>query len=60
MGNGEADRDAEVLAAAAQAVLATFRADVEQKQLPGAAIAALRLLNAALQRYRDNQAAERP
>lgn len=60
MGGGEAERDAEVLAAAAHAVLTTFRRDVEQKQLPGAAVAALRLLSAALERYRDSHSGGKP
>lgn len=60
MSEGAADRDAEVLAAAAHAVLATFRRDVEQKQLPGEAVAALRLLGSALELYRDSHSARKP
>ncbi len=45
--------DAELLAAAAQAVLATFRDQLQREQLPPTSIAALRLLETALMLYQD-------
>lgn len=41
-----------LLAAAARAVLATFREPLEQKRLPAPATATLRLLETALEPYR--------
>lgn len=45
--------DSELLAAAAQAVLATFSDQLQREQLPPTCIAALRLLETALLLYRD-------
>jgi hypothetical protein len=47
----EANPDERVLAAAASAVLAALRGPLEQQQLPGPAVAALRLLETALLPY---------
>jgi hypothetical protein len=47
----EANPDERVLAAAASAVLASLRGPLEQQQLPGPAVAALRLLETALLPY---------
>jgi hypothetical protein len=46
--SGLTDRDQELLVAAARAVLASLREPIEQRQLPRAALGALRMLEAAL------------
>jgi hypothetical protein len=43
-----AERDQELIAAAARAVLASLRKEIEDRQLPRAALGALRMLEAAL------------
>ena len=47
----EANPDERLLVAAAGAVLAAFRGQLEQQTLPGPAMAALRLLESALAPY---------
>ena len=47
--------DEELLAAAAQAVVAAFREDPTRQHLPPTAIAALRLLETALILYQDRR-----
>lgn len=47
--------DEELLAAAAQAVVAAFREDVTRQHLPPTANAALRLLETALMLYQDRR-----
>ncbi|HEX8533103.1 MAG TPA: hypothetical protein VF662_02965 [Allosphingosinicella sp.] len=47
--------DEELLAAAAQAVVAAFREDTTRQHLPPTAIAALRLLETALILYQDRR-----
>ena len=48
--------DDELLAAAAQAVVAAFRDDSTRQHLPPTSIAALRLLETALILYQDRRA----
>ena len=48
MSGRPSDNDRELLVAAARAVLASLREPLEQRQLPRAAIGALRMLEAAL------------
>ena len=47
--------DGELLAAAAQAVVAAFRDDLQREHLPATSIAALRLLETALMLYQDRR-----
>lgn len=51
--NAASATDAELLAAAAQAVLTTFRDQLQREQLPPTSLAALRLLETALILYQD-------
>lgn len=53
MRRGQASPEERLLAAAASAVLATFREQMEQQLLSGPASAALRLLESALVPYRE-------
>jgi hypothetical protein len=46
--SGRSESDQELLVAAARAVLASLREPLEQRQLPRAAMGALRMLEAAL------------
>ena len=48
--------DEELLAAAAQAVVAAFREDLSRQHLPPTGAAALRLLETALMLYQDRRA----
>ena len=50
--NDRAERDQELIAAAARAVLASLRKEIEERQLPRAALGALRMLEAALDEAR--------
>lgn len=50
MNSIEAEREHELLAAAARAVLTSLREPIEQRQLPRQALGALRMLEAALDR----------
>ena len=47
-----AERDQELIVAAARAVLASLRKEIEERQLPRAALGALRMLEAALDEAR--------
>ena len=47
--NNERERDYELVIAAARAVLASLRQPIESRQLPRAALGALRMLEAALE-----------
>lgn len=49
MNSGPSERDHELLVAAARAVLASLRGPLEQRELPRAAIGALRMLEAAVE-----------
>jgi hypothetical protein len=51
--------DEALLAAAAQAVVAAFRENVQREQLPATSIAALRLLETALILYQDSRPSRR-
>jgi hypothetical protein len=44
-----AERDHELIVAAARAVLASLRKEIEERQLPRPALGALRMLEAALE-----------
>lgn len=48
MNSGAAEREHELIVAAARAVLASLREPIEQRTLPRAALGALRMLEAAL------------
>lgn len=48
MNSPQSERDHELLVAAARAVLVSLREPIEQRQLPRAALGALRMLEAAL------------
>ena len=50
MNSAAAERDHELLVAAARAVLTSLREPIEQRQLPRQALGALRMLEAALDR----------
>jgi hypothetical protein len=47
--SGPAEREHELIVAAARAVLASLREPIEQRALPRAALGALRMLEAALE-----------
>ena len=49
MNSGSAEREHELLVAAARAVLASLREPIEQRTLPRAALGALRMLEAAVE-----------
>ncbi|HEX8216030.1 MAG TPA: hypothetical protein VF577_01075 [Allosphingosinicella sp.] len=49
MNSGPAEREHELIVAAARAVLASLREPIEQRALPRAALGALRMLEAALE-----------
>ncbi len=55
MNLGSTASDEELLAAAAQAVVAAFRSDSQREHLPPTSIAALRLLETALILYLDRR-----
>jgi hypothetical protein len=52
LNSDRSERDQELIAAAARAVLASLRKEIEERQLPRAALGALRMLEAALDEAR--------